>query len=142
MTTVNAVDSMLLLTRRNGTGWRGGRSHARRSHSLSESRPGKRWRGRYRDARMKGVSPRLLRIVGAYAVNQVGTWFGYIALSVAVYDETHNAFAVAGFLAAAEVLPAVLVPIVVAKVELSAWRWAITALYFAEAVLAAALAVL
>ena len=90
---------------------------------------------------MKGLTPRLLRIVTAYGVNQVGTWFGYVALSVAVYDETHSALAVAALLAAAEALPGILVPVLVARVETSSRRHALSALYFFEAVIAAALAV-
>jgi len=43
-------------------------------------------------------SPRLRRIVAAYTVNRLGTWFGFVALSVAVFDHTHSAAAVAALL--------------------------------------------
>ncbi|HMH47721.1 MAG TPA: hypothetical protein VK538_08395, partial [Solirubrobacteraceae bacterium] len=64
-------------------------------------------------------SPRVRRIVLAYTVNRLGTWFGYVALSIAVYDQTHSAVAVAALLVAGQVLSAFLVPAVVARVEAS-----------------------
>ena len=41
------------------------------------------------------TSRRLRRIIAAYTVNRLGTWFGFVALSVAVFDHTHSALAVA-----------------------------------------------
>ena len=64
-------------------------------------------------------SPRLRRIVFAYTVNRLGTWFGYVALSIVVFDHTHSAIAVAALLVAGQVLPAFLVPALVARVESS-----------------------
>ena len=55
-------------------------------------------------------SPRLRRIVAGYTVNRLGTWFGYVALSLAVFDHTHSALAVAALLIAGQALPAFLVP--------------------------------
>ena len=49
----------------------------------------------------------------AYTVNRLGTWFGVVALSLAVFDQTHSALAVAALLVAAQVIPAFLVPAVV-----------------------------
>ena len=46
----------------------------------------------------------------AYTVNRLGTWFGVVALSLAVFDQTHSALAVAALLVAAQVIPAFLVP--------------------------------
>ena len=40
------------------------------------------------------------RILLAYTVNQLGTWFAYVALMLSVYDHTHSALAVAGLLVA------------------------------------------
>jgi MFS family permease len=86
-------------------------------------------------------SPELRRIIAAYAVNRLGTWFGFIALSVAVFDHTHSALAVAALLVAGQALPAFVVPAVVARVETSARRAALSALYLFEGVATSALAV-
>ncbi len=87
-------------------------------------------------------APRVRRIVIAYTVNRLGTWFGYIALSLAVYAHTHSALAVAGLLVAAEAVPALVVPLLVARVEASTRRAGLSALYVFEGVTAAALGVL
>jgi len=87
-------------------------------------------------------APRLRRIVAAYTVNRLGTWFGVIALSLAVFDHTHSALAVAGLLVAAQVLPAFAVPAVVARVEASRRGGELSALYAFEGVVTIALAVL
>ena len=85
-------------------------------------------------------SPRLRRIVAAYTVNRLGTWFGLIALSVAVFDHTHSAVAVAALFVAAQALPAFVVPALVARVEASTRRGELSALYAFEAITTAALA--
>ena len=87
-------------------------------------------------------SSRLRRIIAAYTVNRLGTWVGLVALSLAVFDHTHSALAVAALLFAWQALPAFLVPAVVARVEASDRHSALAALYFFEAVITAALAVL
>ena len=87
-------------------------------------------------------SPRLRRIIAAYAVNRLGSWIGLVALSLAVFDHTRSALAVAALLFAWQALPAFLVPALVARVEASARPSALGALYFFEAVVTAALAVL
>ncbi len=87
-------------------------------------------------------SGRLRRIIGAYAVNRLGTWLGLIALMLAVYDHTHSALAVAGLLLAGQALPAFVVPAVVARVEASRRRSELSGLYFFEAIATSALAVL
>jgi len=87
-------------------------------------------------------TPRLRRILVAYTVNRLGTWVGTIALSLAVFDHTRSALAVAATLVAAQVLPAFAVPALVAKVEASPRRRELSGLYFFEAAATAALAVL
>jgi MFS family permease len=87
-------------------------------------------------------SSRLRRIIGAYTVNRLGTWFGFVALSVAVFDHTHSAIAVAAFMFAAQALPAFVVPAIVARVEASSRRRELSALYVFEAITTAGLAVL
>jgi MFS family permease len=87
-------------------------------------------------------SSRLRRIVGAYTVNRLGTWFGFVALAVAVFDHTHSALAVAALFFAGQVVPAFAVPAVVARVEASPRRGELSGLYFFEALATTALAVL
>ncbi len=87
-------------------------------------------------------SPRLRRILVAYTVNRLGTWFGLVALSLAVFDHTHSALAVAALLFAGQALPAFVVPAIVARVEASRRRRELSALYLFEALVTAALAVL
>jgi hypothetical protein len=84
-------------------------------------------------------SPRLRRILVAYTVNRLGTWFGFVALSVAVFDHTHSALAVAAMLVSAQVLPAFLIPAVVARIEASRRRGLFSALYVLEALATSAL---
>jgi Major Facilitator Superfamily len=87
-------------------------------------------------------SSRLRRIVAAYTINRLGTWFGYVALSLAVYEHTHSAVAVAALLVSGQALPAFLVPALVARIEASSRRAELTALYLFEGLATAALAVL
>jgi MFS family permease len=87
-------------------------------------------------------SPRLRRIIAAYTVNRMGTWFGLLALVIAVYEHTHSALAVAALLFAGQAVPAFAVPAIVARVEASPGHSKLAALYVFEAVVTAALAVL
>jgi hypothetical protein len=87
-------------------------------------------------------SRRVRGIIIAYTVNRLGTWIGYVALSVAVFDRTHSAVAVAGLLVSAQVLPALAVPAVVAHVEASPRRGELSGLYLVECVTTIAVAVL
>jgi hypothetical protein len=79
-------------------------------------------------------SPRVRRIVFAYTLNRFGTWFGYVALSIAVFDHTHSALAVASLLVAGQVLSAFLVPVLVTWIEAHSSRGGLSALYLFEAV--------
>ena len=81
----------------------------------------------------------LRRIVAGYTVNRLGTWFSFIALAVVVFDHTHSALAVASLLIAGQVLPALVVPALVARVETSTRRGELTRLYLFEAAITAAL---
>jgi len=87
-------------------------------------------------------SPRLRRIVAAYTVNRLGTWFGFIALSLAVFDSTHSALAVAALLVTGQVIPAFMTPVLVARVEASVRRGLLSGLYLFEAAATATLAAL
>jgi MFS family permease len=63
-----------------------------------------------------------------------------VALSVAVYDHTGSAVAVAAMLVAGQVIPAFAVPALIARVEASTRRRELSALYIFEAVATTALA--
>jgi Transmembrane secretion effector len=87
-------------------------------------------------------SPRLRRILLAYTVNELGTWLGYVALALAVYDHTRSAIATAGLFVARGFLPALLAPVLVARTERSERRGGLTWLYVIEAALTVGLAAL
>jgi MFS family permease len=87
-------------------------------------------------------SPRLRRILLAYTVNELGTWFGYVALALGVYDHTRSAIATAGLFVARGLLPALLAPVLVARTERSPRRGRLAWLYLLEAALTVALAAL
>jgi MFS family permease len=87
-------------------------------------------------------SPRLRRILVAYTVNELGTWFGYVALALGVYDHTRSAIATAGLFVARGLLPALLAPILVARTERSPRRGQLAFLYLLEAALTVVLAAL
>jgi MFS family permease len=84
----------------------------------------------------------LRRILAAYTVNRLGTWFATVALSLAVFDHTHSALTVAALLLAWQALPAFVVPVIIARVEASPRRSELSGLYVFEAVATAALVVL
>jgi len=88
------------------------------------------------------ASPRLRRIILAYTVNRLGSWVGLVALSLAVFDHTHSALAVAALLFAWQALPAFVVPALVARVEASSRGRELSGLYFFEAIVTALLAIL
>ncbi len=115
----------------------GARQHAQR-HGSTTSQP----RGSVATVSSPLRSARLRRILLAYTVNRLGNWFGMIALTIAVFDHTHSALAVAALLFASQALPALAVPAVVARVEASVRGGELTGLYILEATLTAALAVL
>jgi hypothetical protein len=95
-----------------------------------------------REASLLPKSPRLRRILFAYTVNELGTWFGYVALALGVYDNTHSAIATAGLFVARGLLPALLAPVLVARTERSTRRGRLAWLYVIEALLTLALAAL
>ncbi len=87
-------------------------------------------------------APRIRRILLAFTLNRLGTWFGMVALLVVVYDHTHNALAVSALLLAWQALPAFLVPALVARVEASKRGRELSGLYFFEAAATTGMAVL
>lgn len=77
----------------------------------------------------------------AYTVNRLGTWIGVIALSLAVFDHTRSALAVAATLVSGQVVPAFVVPTVIAHAEASKRGRELSLLYFLEGAATAAIAV-
>lgn len=78
----------------------------------------------------------------SYAVNEMGDWLGIIALSVLVFDRTDSAMATALLFLGTGVLPAVLTPVLVARMERPPPRFALPILYAGEAAAFCALALL
>ena len=84
----------------------------------------------------------LRKILIAYTINRLGTWIGLVALTVAVFDQTGSALAVAALLIAGQVIPALAVPALVARLEASRRGGELSRLYLFEAVVTGVLAVL
>jgi MFS family permease len=86
--------------------------------------------------------PLFRRLAATYAINELGDWMGLVALSVLVYDETGSALATAALFIGTGFLPAVLAPVLVARVEIPAPRFALPVLYCVEAAAFGGLALL
>jgi MFS family permease len=86
--------------------------------------------------------PVFRRLATTYAVNELGDWMGIIALSVLVFDRTDSAFATAGLFLGTRFAPALLAPILVARVEQPPPRFALPVLYCGEAAAFGGLALL
>jgi MFS family permease len=86
--------------------------------------------------------PAFRRLAFSYAVNEMGDWLGLIALSVLVFDRTDSALATAGLFLGTGVIPALLTPVVVARLERPPPRLVLPAIYAGEAAAFLALALL
>ena len=86
--------------------------------------------------------PQFRRLAASYAVNEMGDWMGIVALSVLVYDRTGSAMATAALFLGTRFLPALVAPILVARVEQPPPRFALPVVYCGEAAAFAALALL
>jgi MFS family permease len=84
--------------------------------------------------------PQFRRLAASYAVNELGDWMGIVALSVLVFDRTGSALATAALFLGTRFLPALIAPIVVAKVEQPPPRFALPVIYCGEAAAFGALA--
>lgn len=82
------------------------------------------------------------RIMLAYFVNELGSWLGYVALALAVYDHTRSAIATAALFVARGLFPALLAPVLAVRIERVRTRGALTAVYLTEGLLALGLAAL
>ncbi|HVY77320.1 MAG TPA: MFS transporter [Solirubrobacterales bacterium] len=86
--------------------------------------------------------PQFRRLATSYGVNELGDWMGIVALSVLVFDRTGSAMATAALFLGTRFLPALVAPILVAKVEQPPPRFALPVVYCGEAAAFGALALL
>ncbi len=84
--------------------------------------------------------PAYCRLLAAYTLTQLAWWVGTLALAVLVYRRTGSALASAAFFLCAQFVPALLSPLLVARIDQRAVRRVLPELYAAEAVAFAALA--
>jgi hypothetical protein len=86
--------------------------------------------------------PAFRRLALSYAVNEMGDWLGIVALSVLVFEQTESALATALLFLGTGFLPALLTPVVVARLERPPPRFVLPTLYAAEAAAFGGLALL
>jgi MFS family permease len=86
--------------------------------------------------------PLFRRLATTYAVNELGDWMGIIALSILVFERTDSALATTGLFLGTRFLPALLAPVLVAKVEQPPPRFALPVIYCGEAAAFGGLALL
>lgn len=86
--------------------------------------------------------PQFRRLVATYGVNELGDWMGIVALSVLVFDRTGSPLATAALFLGTRFLPALIAPVLVARVEQPPPQYALPVLYCGEAAAFAALALL
>jgi MFS family permease len=86
--------------------------------------------------------PAFRRLAISFAINEMGDWLGLIALSVLVFERTDSALATAALFLGTGVVPALLTPLVVARLERPPPRFVLPTLYAAEAAAFLALALL
>src|SRR3954471_24570759 len=112
------------------------------------------WRIGARLASMPAVTPRTqttealapLRVAGfrvlagGYTINELGNWLGDIALAVLVFDQTGSPMATALLFMATRLVPAIVSPAVVARVDTLLPRTSLPLLYGLDALVFAALA--
>src|SRR5262249_45367666 len=86
--------------------------------------------------------PQFRRLAASYGLNELGDWMGIVALSVLVFDRTGSALATAALFLGTRFLPALVAPLLVAKVEQPPPRVALPAIYCGEAAAFGGLALL
>lgn len=86
--------------------------------------------------------PQFRRLALSYGLNELGDWMGIVALSVLVFDRTGSALATAALFLGTRFLPALLAPVLVARVEQPPPRFALPIVYCGEAAAFGALALL
>ncbi|HEX9967160.1 MAG TPA: MFS transporter, partial [Solirubrobacterales bacterium] len=86
--------------------------------------------------------PQFRRLALSYAVNELGDWLGIVALSVLVFELTESALATTALFLGTGFLPALLTPILVARLERPPPRYVLPTIYAGEAAAFGALALL
>jgi len=86
--------------------------------------------------------PQFRRLATSYGVNELGDWMGIVALSVLVFDRTGSALATSALFLGTRFLPALVAPVLVARVERPPPRFALPVIYCGEAAVFGALALL
>ena len=86
--------------------------------------------------------PQFRRLAASYAVNELGDWMGIVALSVLVFELTGSALATTLLFIGNFFLPALLTPLLVARIERPPPRFVLPSLYAGEAAAFGALALL
>jgi MFS family permease len=82
------------------------------------------------------------RLAASYTVNELGDWMGIVALSVLVFDRTGSALATTLLFLGTGFLPALIAPLLVARVEQPPPRFVLPVLYCGEAAAFGGLALL
>jgi MFS family permease len=82
------------------------------------------------------------RLLASYTVNELGDSVGVVALAILVYDRTQAVAPTAAFFIAAKFLPALLAPLITARLDQMAVRKSLPAIYLLEAAVFAALALI
>jgi MFS family permease len=82
------------------------------------------------------------RLLSSYTLNELGDSVGLVALAVLVYDRTEAVAPTTAFFFAAKFLPALLAPLLTARIDQLALRRSLPALYTLEALAFAALALI
>jgi MFS family permease len=82
------------------------------------------------------------RLLSSYTLNELGDSVGVVALAVLVYDRTQAVAPTAAFFLTAKFLPALIAPALTARVDQLAIRRSLPAIYVAEAIAFALLALI
>lgn len=85
-------------------------------------------------------SPTFRRLAGAYTINELGNWVGDVALALLVFDRTGSALATAALFLTLRFLPALVAPILTARLEVMRAARILPAIHLAEAAIYAVIA--
>jgi Transmembrane secretion effector len=86
--------------------------------------------------------PVFRRLLAAYTLNELAYWVGTVALTLLIYRRTGSALGATAFFLCAQFVPALLSPMLVARLDQLPLRPILPALYWLEAVIFLALAAL
>src|SRR5215216_1943165 len=82
------------------------------------------------------------RLLSSYTLNELGDSVGIVALAVLVYDRTEAVAPTAAFFVAAKFLPALVAPVLTARLDQLTLRRCLPTLYVVEALVFALLALI